>query len=566
MSSPVEQIKERIGIVDVVGSYLKLEKAGTYLKARCPFHNEKSASFFVSPARGTYHCFGCAQGGDIFTFVEAIEGVDFREALRILAERAGVVIEKSDPQARSEQKELYTVLKDATDFFVSELTKNKDVQKYLHARALTDETLRTFQIGYAPNEWRQLSQYLERKGHTIAIIEKAGLSVTSTHGPIDRFRGRIMFPIMDTQGRIVAFTGRIFIETDTEQAKYVNSPETVLYNKSNILYGFHTAKQAILRLGYVIIVEGQVDFLMSYQAGFENTVAVSGTAFTASHVTALKRFTEKALFAFDGDDAGVKAGVRALELALLGDLEVKLIALPKGEDPASCIQKEGVAFWTNLIENAEPIIQFMLKKILDQEVDERAQTKAIETKVLPYVAKISSELERARMITKIAHALGVRDEDIRASVAHIVSARIPETQLEKKSIKTNLERLQEQLLGLYFLAVHKQDTRVNLGKIEDEWMRIFTTPLADMVATVLPATQEKLLYQADMFYTGKETLDKEVTTMWYELEKVQLEERLQYLLAELKRAEAKHDTVKALDVLGECQKISKRIDEIKNYL
>src|SRR3989338_4852317 len=255
MSSPVEQIKDRLSIVDVISSYIKLEKSGSNLKACCPFHNEKSPSFFVSPTRGTFHCFGCSKGGDIFTFTEDIEGIGFQDALKLLADRAGIILQKENLEEKGEQNLQRKIINDASLFFEQNLANNIEAKNYLKDRGLKEETMKNFRVGYAPAEWRPLHSFLLGKGYKNEIIEKTGLIIRSEKsGPsgeniyYDRFRGRIMFPIADAQGRIVAFSGRIFKEmpgqkAESISAKYVNSPETELYNKSSILFGYDKAKQ-----------------------------------------------------------------------------------------------------------------------------------------------------------------------------------------------------------------------------------------------------------------------------------------------------------------------------------
>ena len=242
--SPVDKIKERLSIVDVVSSYLKLERAGINMKARCPFHSERTASFFVSPTRGSFHCFGCNKGGDIFSFVQEIEGMDFRKSLEILAERAGVELKGTDPRERSELAGLRAVLEEATSFFQKNLQQNSKALEYLKKRGLKDETIEDFRLGYVSEDWDTLVKHLHAKKIPDNLIEKAGLSIVGQRGPYDRFRGRIMFPLADGQGRIIGFSGRLFPEGREEMGgKYINTPETMLYNKSQVLYGFDHARR-----------------------------------------------------------------------------------------------------------------------------------------------------------------------------------------------------------------------------------------------------------------------------------------------------------------------------------
>ncbi len=575
MISPVEQIKERLSIVDIVSSYLKLEKAGTYFKARCPFHNEKSASFFVSPGRGTYHCFGCGRGGDIFTFTEEIEGFDFPHALSYLAERAGVQITRESEGERSKRAKLYSAMKEASLFYEKNRKADKDVTDYLHTRGIDEDTLVSFGVGYSLGSWDSLTKHLHSKGYSDEVLTEVGLSVKSEHGYIDRFRSRIMFPISDSQGRVVAFTGRIFAhpgETEPENVgKYVNSPETTLYNKSRVLYGYDKAKQAILRSGFVVIVEGQVDLLAAVQAGTENVVAVSGTAFTKEHIELISRFTDKIFFSFDADNAGLKAGAKGIELAIREGMEVKLLALPKGNDPASFIKENGIPLWQEVIKNAMHPIDFFLESILENTKDDRERLKRVRSEVLPYIVMVAGDLERGHFITKVAKAIQAKEDDVRSEVLAMLK-NIPKEKVEikdesKKIVKSMEERLKDRLIGIYLMGVKRADPRVDIKAIEDKWSKIYeASPIKDIVESMDTVIQENFLFEVDVFYSTKESIDDDIRILCLELEKMLLENRFQYLLNELKKNEESGDPVKALETLGECQKISKRIDEIKNEL
>ena len=282
MSSAVEQIKSRLNIVDVVGSYIKLERSGGNFKARCPFHNEKTPSFYVSLDRESYHCFGCDKGGDMINFVEEIEGVDFLGALKILADKAGIKIEKEGSYGNSKKGRVFELLEEATDFYRKELIKNPSALEYLKNRGLCGETIKKFKIGYAPEGWRNIYDLLKKKKYADEEMEAAGMVIKSEKGYYDRFRGRIMFPIFSGSGNVIGFSGRILIKQNTssndkDQAKYINSPQTIVYDKSNVLYGINYAKVPIRSKGKCILVEGQMDLIMSHQVGIENAVAVSGT-------------------------------------------------------------------------------------------------------------------------------------------------------------------------------------------------------------------------------------------------------------------------------------------------
>ena len=325
--SDTEKIKARLDITTLVGSYLKLQKAGINLKAPCPFHNEKTPSFFVSPARDSWHCFGCGKGGDIFAFVMELEGMTFPETLQLLAERAGIELTgKRNTEDTSKKSRLLDLTERACIFYQKQLISNKDALAYLKKRGVTSDTMKVFRLGFAPDEWRLLKDYLVREGFTEAEIQEAGLSIDGSRGAFDRFRSRIMFPFEDASGRVVGFTGRIFVspaetsvkdrgDASKDAPKYMNSPQTPLYDKSRFLYGLHHAKQSIRENNVVVLVEGNMDMLMSYQAGVENVVAVSGTALTEQHLVTIRRLAEKVTIAFDTDDAGVAAARRAVEMA-----------------------------------------------------------------------------------------------------------------------------------------------------------------------------------------------------------------------------------------------------------
>ena len=574
MISPVEQIKERLSIVDVVSSYLKLEKAGTYFKARCPFHNEKTPSFFVSPGRGTYHCFGCARGGDIFTFTEEIEGFDFAHALTYLAERAGVVLTRENDAERTKRSKLYSVMKEATVYYEKNRKEDAHVNAYLQSRGLQEDTLVQFSIGYAEESWDGLVKHLRAKGYTDENMVETGLSVKSEHGYIDRFRGRIMFPISDSQGRVVAFTGRVYARPGTTEpenvGKYVNSPETPLYNKSRILYGYDKSKQAILRSGYVIVVEGQVDLLAAYQAGTENIVAVSGTALTKEHIELINRFTDKIYFSFDSDNAGLKAGAKGIDIAVSSGIEVRLLALPKGSDPASLIQESGVEAWQKIIDTAKHPIDFTLESILETTTDDRERLKRVRSEVLPYIVMIRGDLERGHFITKVARAVSAKEEDVRSEVFVLIKNagldKPQDAEIPEQTLKSRDTRLKERLLGIYLMGTTRNDPRVTRSSLEEKWENILGSSIESAVKELGEKRQEDLLFEVDIFYQTKESIENDIHILCLELEKILLENRFQVLLGVLKKSEESKDPVGAMDALGECQKISKRIDEIKNEL
>lgn len=415
MRGDAETVKERLDIAEVIGEYVKLEKAGQSFKARCPFHNEKTPSFFVSPHRQTYYCFGCGAKGDVFTFVEEIDGLDFREALKTLAERAGVELEYNvgTKLARSEKDKLHEVLEVATQFFEKRLGDNPSAKKYLLSRGLTEETIKEWRIGFAPDLWRVAYSYLLQAGFSKEIVVKAGLAKPvsgNTKEPYDVFRNRLIFPIADIHGQVIAFSGRA-LDKETEP-KYLNSPDTPLFTKSEVLYGLDKAKDKIRRQNYVVLVEGQVDLLLSHQAGVANTVASSGTAFTEAHLVRLKKLSPRIILAFDGDKAGEIAAEKSARLALALYLETKVAVLPEGEDPASVIHgsKGGEEKWKSILRSSKPAIEHFLDKILSEESDSRKVGKLIEKRLLPLLALLESSMERGHFVSLIARRTGIKEE------------------------------------------------------------------------------------------------------------------------------------------------------------
>lgn len=402
----VEEIKSRLPIDELIGSYLTLESKGKYLSSVCPFHNEKSASFYVSPDRGTYYCFGCGEKGDIFSFVEKYEGLDFRGALKLLADRTGVTLEPISKEKQENTDRIYSLLETATKYFEDNLNKNPDAKKYLLDRGLTENSIKNFRIGFSSTPWSELTNFLKSSGFSDQNIIDAGLGIKGDKGLYDRFRGRIMFPIEDSSNRVIAYSARILpIYDDGKSGKYVNSPETVLYHKSNILYGFSKAKNNIRKYDFSVLVEGQFDVVLSHQCGFLNTVAVSGTAFSGDLSTdvgvptqfgILSKLSKNMILALDSDDAGQKAQIKAMHIALPMGINVKLIKdLGDNKDPADILcQPDGISLWKEFLKNAIVPVEALSLRIINKEQKRNLQINEVKKNILPLIAILPTELDK----------------------------------------------------------------------------------------------------------------------------------------------------------------------------
>ncbi len=425
MSDAVQQIKDRLNILDVVSPYVELHKSGKNFKGKSPFSAEKTPSFYVSPDRGMYYCFSTSQGGDIFNFVQAMEGVDFKEALKMLAARAGIELVPEQPEKRSERERQYAALEAATAFYQGWLDQAPEAVGYLTRRGVTSETITKWRIGYAPGPpehgWREAKEHLQSIGYTKDELLRTGLVKGADNGkePFDTFRDRIMFPLFEPSCKVVAFSGRI-LHPNEKSPKYVNSPETDLYKKSDLLFGYDKAKQGIRHLGFSLIVEGQFDVVMCHQAGYTNTVAVSGTALTLHHVQLLERLSDKVVLALDADRAGINAMKKAADLMLRRGLDVKVAELPLGKDPADIVL-EGVAAFKKIIGHSVHVIEFLLHVLQREYADERTFKRKLREELLPFVLLLPSRIDQEHFEKLIATTTDITREAIRFELEHLRS-------------------------------------------------------------------------------------------------------------------------------------------------
>jgi DNA primase len=416
----IDDLKRQADIVRVVQDYVELKKKGANWMACCPFHKEKTPSFSVSPHKEIFYCFGCHKGGNVFSFVMEIERVAFPEAIKIVADKVGMPLPTmiEDPRfaaLRRESDDVIQLNSWALEWWQQQLSSNAEARiarEYLSQRELSEETQKTFRLGYAPDSWEALSSYLRSKGASQLQIDRSGLVVKKDEGgSYDRFRGRLMFPVFDAQGKPIAFGGRTL---KNEDAKYINSPETPAYVKGRNLFGLNLTRDEIRRQGFAILVEGFLDLIVPYQFGVRNIVASLGTALTADQVKLLNRFARKVVVNYDGDRAGIQAAKKSIELLLAEDLEVKVLVLPDDADPDEYIRKFGVTEYQQQRVQAKPHIQFVIENALrDRSLNRPADKAEAVEEVLPYIRAVNSRLQKREYFDMAMNALQITDVPLR---------------------------------------------------------------------------------------------------------------------------------------------------------
>jgi len=401
---PVEEIREKSDLVEIVSAHVALRKRGKNLVGLCPFHNEKTPSFHVDPAKQLWHCYGCGEGGDVFSFVEKIDGVSFREALELLAQKAGVRVPGPERMARelSEREKLLHANSVACAFYRSRLRESARAMEYLAKRGLTESAIEKYRLGYAPDAWDELAKHLAGQRVAASDAVKAGLIVPreNSQGFYDRFRDRLMFPILDSSERVIAFGGRTLGD---DVAKYLNSPETPLFAKSRTLFGLNYARRAIADANRVIVVEGYMDAISAQEAGFQNTVATLGTALTEEHVRIINRFTRNVVLAFDADSAGVSAALRSSSIFEREGLNVRILVMPRGEDPDSLLRSGDRTRFANMIEKAIGVPDYKVRLALQKHdlKTEEGKTAALKDAV-KVLAEVVDSVDRERLIAQLA--------------------------------------------------------------------------------------------------------------------------------------------------------------------
>jgi DNA primase len=562
----IEEIKSRLDIVDIIKEYVELEKVGSNLRALCPFHAEKTPSFFVSPTRQSWRCFGgCNDGGDMFDFVMKIEGVEFPEALRILAKKAGVEIKRTNPETVTEKENFYKLYQLATKFFERQLEaskRGKKAKQYILDRGISEEAINNWRLGYSPDSWQSLSEFLISKGFKRDKIIDSGLAIKKDDHSYDRFRGRIMFPIMNTSGRPIAFGGRIFGDSE-DTAKYMNSPQTLLYDKSKVLYGIDKAKVEIRRQNKAILVEGYTDVIMAHQAGFKNVVSTSGTALTKKQLNILSRYSQNLFTCFDMDNAGISATKKGIEMARALGFDVQVITLPSGDDPADLIKKDSDQ-WKKRVKEAKDAMQFYFEAACEgKDLDNPKDKKDIAKELLPLIKKLPNNIEKSHWAKKLAKKLDVPEEAIynqlrktKVENDNKKKTKRRSKKKPKKRIKTKKRILEERVISI----LAKKPDLINVLEERD----LFSKKAEELIKAIEDNNseyKEKIDYYALKPENGMENPEEELQECLIEIDKYNLKNKLKDIHKKIQKAEKEKDKKELKKHTEEAYNLSKKLQK-----
>ena len=590
--SVAEKVKQAADIVKIVGEYLPLRKAGVNMVGLCPFHSEKTPSFSVHPTRQIFHCFGCGEGGDVFQFVMMVENVTFPEALHQLAEKTGIRLQKhtlekeaDDPRAR-ERAALYRLHEEAGKFFAEQMSatgEGRAARAYLADRGLTGPVLSRFGLGYAPSSGQALTRYLAESAVPPRAIELSGLLVadSGTGGKsrtYDRFRRRIIFPITNDRGKVIAFAGRTLGGADASGPKYLNSPETPIYSKSRVLYNLSRAGQAIRKAEYAVLVEGYMDSIALASAGIENGVASCGTSLTENQVRLLGRFARRVVVNFDPDAAGVRATERSLDLLLEGGFEVKVLELPDGLDPDSFLRQKGVAAYREELGRAPSYLDYLTDRAArDHNLENPEGKVAAVNAVLPRLARIPNRILRAETARRVAEGLRVEEKLILEEIDRAARERRPEVKVSVGKIDVEVSLAERQLVQILLedaelrteFAPRIEKSSLHRGlrteAIFEQLLRLYAEGAevdVSGVAEGLGPEQQKLLYGILASPAGP--LGRgEAENSWSWLWRRYLERQLQELPKEMAQAHRNNEMERFQRLNDDKMKLRKELAEIK---
>jgi DNA primase len=583
-----DDVRNQTDIIRVVSDYVTLKKRGANYMACCPFHSEKTPSFNVHPGKGIFKCFGCNAGGDVFGFIMRIEGCSYPESVRIVAEKSGIPIpvldEAEDYKRLAQDREIVLRLNEwAAEFFESRLDAGTDGERardYIASRGITEETRQRFRIGYAPDSWEGLIDHLRERGATVDELHSSGLAVMREQGGFyDRFRGRVMFPIMDSQGRIIAFGGRVMGEGEP---KYLNSPETSLYTKGRNLFGLHAAKNEIRRLGYAILVEGYLDCIIPFQEGITNVVASLGTALTDHQVRLLRRYMDQPqiIVNFDADAAGQSATMRSIEMLLAEGFKVNILRMPTGKDPDEFVRSRGAQEFLALLKTTQPYIEYIIETTLSEHDASRpaGKVEAINA-ILPHLARMRDKVMRADYSDQIADRLKVDSRLIREEMRRTAVSRQSALDARRLRLAQEVTLAERQLLEL-MLANSDVRRAIVSNLTQEDYDQLATGALfAALIETEsegvdpdyaqlsqrVDSEEERALIAelliSDLAWAGEQDFDsffKRATEALSSLKRKRLERRLEQIQMELGKAEREQDTDRVMSLFQEKAEVQRR--------
>ena len=569
--TPVEQIKDKLDLVEFLKGYIELKPAGKNQKASCPFHKEKTPSFMVSPDRQMWRCFGCGEGGDIFKFVMRYENLEFYEALRVLAEKAGVDLKHTSSADQRQLNNLYELISTAKDLFQEHLKNSKEAVAYLKERHLTGQTAKEFELGFSPDLPDAVTVELVNKGFRMEDIVRAGLTIKTERGKyLDRFRGRIMFPIHNHFGKPVGFTGRVLPGADDKFGKYVNTPETPLFNKSRVLYGLWKSKKLVREAKRALLVEGQMDFLQLWQNGITNVVATSGTALTRDHLKALGRVADEVVVAFDKDEAGLKAAERAIDMAGAEDFSVLVMDLGKYKDPSDAAETDP-EFVKEAIEKARPAMEHYLNYYLPPTVVSARDKKVAVRNVLEKIAGLSSGVERSHWLRELSYRVATPEKDLVAEMEALQSGT--QTQEVTQGVLPEHRKLTRQDViceEIIYIASSREDLREKIEPYTHLMPELYREVFAAMQGKVEPAGEVKEMLEFLSLHPGVELRgigdleSKELERLFQELELEDFDDIKKKLKGEILVAERAGEQKLLNTKLREFDDISRKMQHIKH--
>ena len=586
-----QSIKDRLDIVQIISEYVSLKKAGINWKANCPFHNEKSPSFMVQPEKQFWHCFGCGKGGDVFTFIQEMEGLEFAEALKILADRAGVKLDRFASEVNTSQKNRILEINNKAAYFfhhfLLEVPAAAAAREYLNRRGLSVETIADWNVGFIPDQWDLLVKYLLKKGNSIDDLLLSGLVIKKDGGGFyDRFRGRVMFPIWDAHGNTVGFTGRILVETEKSGGKYVNTPQTLVFDKSRILYGLNKAKTDIKSKDLAVLVEGQMDVISCHQAGMKNVVASSGTALTLEQIKLLKRYSNNIAIAFDADAAGQNAAKRGIDIAMEQGMSIKIIKIPAGagKDADECIKKNKDVWFASVSQAQDVMEWYFASAFTGFDKNDPKQKQKISDLLLQEIIRLPHAIERDHWLNRLADELGVDRSILAAEAKRIYGLAAKNTAYSHapasaenvaasvKEEKTKAHILLENFFALLFkfpslLSAYAPELKkdfleeVRLAGLYDSLKKYYNenTNILDVQALKNSLTTEErffvdiLVLKSDKEYANftREEAQKELAVLFSAVKEDWQKNKRSKLTVQLKEAEKNNDREQVQNILKE---------------